>query len=97
MVIPNTLTANLYVSLIIQLVVLPFMNSIQGEFQTLALIPLLSRNVLYKVSTCYLGLRDHQICLQLNTYGISLDDNSSIYRSSIDSTSTTSMEFHTAK
>lgn len=29
-VIPNTLTANLYVSLVIQPVVLPFMNSIQG-------------------------------------------------------------------
>ena len=43
-VIPNTLTANLYVSLVIQPVVLPFMNSIQGGiFQqiTLALIPLL--------------------------------------------------------
>ena len=29
-VIPNTLTANLYVSLVIQPLVLPFMNSIQG-------------------------------------------------------------------
>ena len=33
-VIPNILTANLYISLVIQLVVLPFMNSIQrGAFQ----------------------------------------------------------------
>ncbi|GBM95972.1 hypothetical protein AVEN_7268-1 [Araneus ventricosus] len=76
-VIPNTLNANLYVSLVIQPVVLPF----KGEFSnriTLALIPLLYRNVLYRVSASYLGLRDHQICLQLNTYGISLDDNCSI-------------------
>ncbi|GBN30120.1 hypothetical protein AVEN_174380-1 [Araneus ventricosus] len=43
-VIPRTLTANLFISLVIQPVVLPFMNSIQGVFSnriTLALIPLL--------------------------------------------------------
>ncbi|GBM30418.1 hypothetical protein AVEN_202997-1, partial [Araneus ventricosus] len=43
-VIPRTLTANLYVSLVIQPVVLPFMNSIQGGVFnriTLAPIPLL--------------------------------------------------------
>ncbi|GBL92756.1 hypothetical protein AVEN_119136-1 [Araneus ventricosus] len=42
-VIPRTLTANLYISLVIQPVVLPFMNSIQGVFSnriTLTLIPL---------------------------------------------------------
>ncbi|GBN87696.1 hypothetical protein AVEN_164690-1 [Araneus ventricosus] len=43
-VIPRTLTANLYASLVIQPVLLPFMNSIKRVFSnrlTLALIPLL--------------------------------------------------------
>ncbi|GBM66194.1 hypothetical protein AVEN_55165-1 [Araneus ventricosus] len=60
-VIPRTLTANLYVSLVIQPVVLLFMNSIQGVFSnriTLALIPL------------------HQIFLQSITYGTLFDDSS---------------------
>ncbi|GBL72493.1 hypothetical protein AVEN_115405-1 [Araneus ventricosus] len=72
MVIPRTLTANLYFSLVIPPVVLQLMNSIQGVFSkriTLALIPLLLPNMLYRVSTCYLGLLDHQIFLQLSTYG----------------------------
>ncbi|GFV63034.1 hypothetical protein TNCV_3210461 [Trichonephila clavipes] len=44
---------------------------------TLALMPLLKRKELYKVLTCYLDLRD----LQLSTYGISLENNSSIINS----------------
>ncbi|GFS60870.1 transposable element Tc1 transposase [Trichonephila clavipes] len=38
---------------------------------TLALTPLLQSNGLYRGLTCYPDLRDHQICLQLITYGIS--------------------------
>ncbi|GFS91561.1 hypothetical protein TNCV_1139821 [Trichonephila clavipes] len=57
---------------------------------------------LFRVFTCYLGLRHHQIWFQLSTYGISLNNNSSIihnqhYRPSFDTTSTTSRELHTTK
>ncbi|GFV46477.1 RNase H domain-containing protein [Trichonephila clavipes] len=58
-VIPNSLTGNLHVSLVIKPTVLPFINSIQGGFSnriTLAFTPLLQRNVLFKVLTCYLDL-----------------------------------------
>ncbi|GFT39059.1 hypothetical protein TNCV_3691411 [Trichonephila clavipes] len=37
------------------------------------------KQVLYRVLTCYLGLRDHHICLQSRTYEISLDNSSIIY------------------
>ncbi|GFU57217.1 transposable element Tc1 transposase [Trichonephila clavipes] len=58
-VIPNTLTENLYVSLVIQPIVLPFMNSIQGGvFQQDNSHPrtFIVRNVIYRVLTCYLSL-----------------------------------------
>ncbi|GFW05074.1 HTH_Tnp_Tc3_2 domain-containing protein [Trichonephila clavipes] len=73
------MTANLYVDLVVQPIVLPFLNVIQrGDFQqdnALLFTPLLFRNVLYRMLKSYLGLRDHQICLQLWRYGVSLDRN----------------------
>ncbi|GFV11729.1 HTH_Tnp_Tc3_2 domain-containing protein [Trichonephila clavipes] len=63
-VIPNTLIANLYVSLVIQPIVLPFMKIVLhsrgvSNRLTLTLTPLLKHNVLYRVLTCDLGLGDH--------------------------------------
>ncbi|GBM96407.1 hypothetical protein AVEN_24713-1 [Araneus ventricosus] len=72
-VIPRTLTANLYVSLVINYVVLPFMNNIQGDVSQQD-----NADMLYRVLTCDLSLLDHQIFLQSSTYGTSLDGNSSV-------------------
>ncbi|GFX18098.1 HTH_Tnp_Tc3_2 domain-containing protein [Trichonephila clavipes] len=77
-IIPKTLPANLYDSLVIQPVVLPFITAFKGEFFnriTLALLPHFQRNAFYIVSTSYLSLQDHQIYLKLSTYEISLEDN----------------------
>ncbi|GFT97843.1 HTH_Tnp_Tc3_2 domain-containing protein [Trichonephila clavipes] len=103
-VIPNTLSANLYVSLVIEPIVLPFMNNIRGgvfQQDNAHLHTVVVRNVLYRVLTCYLGLRDHHICFQLSTYGISLDDSAlttaSTGRPSIDTKIATSMKLQTTK
>ncbi|GBM21804.1 hypothetical protein AVEN_29240-1 [Araneus ventricosus] len=79
-VIPRNLTVNLYVRRVTEPVVLTFFITIPGVFSnkiTLVPLPLLLLNLLYRVSTCCLGLRDHQIFLPPITYGILLDDKSS--------------------
>lgn len=80
-VIPYTLTANLYVSLLIQDVGLPFMNIIQrNAFQqdnTCLHTTVVTQQDL-TVSTCCLGLLDHQIFLQSSTHGKTLDKHCSI-------------------
>ncbi|GFV60729.1 HTH_Tnp_Tc3_2 domain-containing protein [Trichonephila clavipes] len=79
-VIPNTLTANLYVSLVIFPIVLPFINITgRGVFHqdNARLLTVVETQHVQRVVMC-LDLRDHHIYLQLSTYGISLDDNSSI-------------------
>ncbi|GFX87851.1 HTH_Tnp_Tc3_2 domain-containing protein [Trichonephila clavipes] len=98
-VIPNALTANLWVSLVIQPIVLSFMNSIQRGVIQQDNARLHTTVVTQRALPCWkcgLALRDHQICLQLIPNRISLDDNSSstanIDRLSIDTTSAKSME-----
>ncbi|GBN81409.1 hypothetical protein AVEN_58133-1 [Araneus ventricosus] len=80
-VIPRTLTLNLYVSLVIQSVVLPFMSSIQGgvfqQDNTRPHTAVVTQHALQSFECC-LGLLDHHIFLQSSTYGTSLDDNSSV-------------------
>ncbi|GFX77055.1 HTH_Tnp_Tc3_2 domain-containing protein [Trichonephila clavipes] len=80
-VVPNTLIVNLFVSLVIQPIILPFMNSIQGGvFQQHNARPhttVETQHALQSVA-CYLGQRDHQICIQLSTFGISLYNSSVI-------------------
>ncbi|GFY14630.1 HTH_Tnp_Tc3_2 domain-containing protein [Trichonephila clavipes] len=73
MVITNTLTANLYVNLVIHPIVLPFMNCIQrGIFEQNYARPhtaVITQCALQSV-TCSIDLRDHHIFLQLNPYRI---------------------------
>ncbi|GFV98960.1 hypothetical protein TNCV_3390231 [Trichonephila clavipes] len=51
-----------------------------------------TQRTLQSVDKLPIGLRDHQVCLQLIAYEISLDNNSSIIH--CPSFSTTSMELH---
>ncbi|GBM08581.1 hypothetical protein AVEN_52430-1 [Araneus ventricosus] len=83
-VIPRSLTANLYVSLVIQPIVLPFMNSIQrGVFQQNNALPhtdVITQHALQSVDMLPWPPRSPDF-LQSSTYGTSLDDNSSVIHS----------------
>ncbi|GFV99830.1 DUF1758 domain-containing protein [Trichonephila clavipes] len=84
-IILNTPIANLCISLVIQPIVLPFMNI---------------RNVLYRALTCYLGLQEHEIFLQLSSYGILVDEiipTSSTATTDRSNIETTRMDLHTTK
>ncbi|GBM85616.1 hypothetical protein AVEN_24278-1 [Araneus ventricosus] len=76
-------TANLYISLVIQPVVLPYMNSIQGgvfqQDNARTHAPFLTQHALQSVDMLpWPGLLNQQIFLQSSTYGTSLDENSSV-------------------
>lgn len=75
LVIPRILTTNLYVSLVIQPVVLQKMNNIQGDVSPRPHTIVVTQHALQSVDML-LGLLDYQMFLQSSTYGTSLDDKS---------------------
>ncbi|GFW15103.1 uncharacterized protein TNCV_172501 [Trichonephila clavipes] len=81
------MTANLYVSLVIQFIVFPFMNIIQGgvfQQNVRSHFAVVMQHALQSVNMLPLSLQDHLICLQFIRYGMSLDDNSNTSTASSD-------------